>query len=66
MIPVLDFHESWSAYSKHIWIVFMLKWYLDKYRNVLKFEFQILSLNTKTVENLGAICSIEMNAHPLS
>ena len=41
MLSVLDFHEIWSNYSKHIWAVFMLKWYLDKDRNMLKFEFQI-------------------------
>ena len=51
MLPVLEFYEIWSTYSLHIWIVYMLKWYLDKERNV----FQI-SLNTKyTVENWGTI-----------
>ena len=41
MLPVLDFHEIWSTYSKHIWTVFMLKLYLDKDHSVLKNEFQI-------------------------
>ena len=37
MLPVLEFREIWSTYSYHIWIVFMLKWYLDIDRNVFKF-----------------------------
>ena len=55
VLPVLDFHEICSIYSLHTWTVFMLKWYLDKDLNVLKFEFHI-RLNTKyTVENLGTM-----------
>ena len=34
MLPVLEFHEILSTYSQHIWKVYMLKWYLDKDRNV--------------------------------
>ena len=34
MLPVLEFHEIWSIYSLHIWIVYMLKRCLDKDLNV--------------------------------
>ena len=53
MLPVFDFHKILLSYSKHIWAVFLLKWYLDKGCNVLKVEFKI-RLNTQyTVEYWG-------------
>ena len=36
MLQVLDFHEIWSTYFKHKWTAFMLEWYLDKDRKMLK------------------------------
>ena len=35
-VTVPFFHAIWQTYSKHLWAVFMLKWYLDKNRNVFK------------------------------
>ena len=34
MLPVLELNEIWSTHSYHIWKVYMLKWYLDKDRNI--------------------------------
>ena len=34
MLPVLNFHEISSAYFKHMWTIFLLKWYLDKDRKM--------------------------------
>ena len=34
ILPILEFHEIGSTYSLHIWIVYLLKWYLDKDGNV--------------------------------
>ena len=41
--------------SKYIWVVFMLKWNLDKARNMLKFEFQLWLNVESTVENWGSM-----------
>ena len=44
MLPVLKFHEILSAYFKHMWTIFMLKWYLDKDRKMekLKSKFDLI------------------------
>ena len=44
MLPVLNFHEILSAYFKHMWTIFMLKWYLDKDRKMekLKSKFDLI------------------------
>ena len=38
MLPALDFHENLSTYFKHVWTVFILKWYLDKNRKMVKLK----------------------------
>ena len=38
MLPALDFHEILSIYFEYMWKIFMLKWYLDKNRNIVKLK----------------------------
>ena len=51
MLQVFDSHKIRSSYVLHIWTIFIVKWYLDKDRNMLKFEFKIWLYTNYTVEN---------------
>ena len=65
MLPVLDFDEIWPTYFNICGQFFMLKWYLDKDRNIVKLKSKFGGFQNMQLKYGGTV-SKKKNASLLS